>query len=77
MDFLFGKLFLEQCSDLPDADTLLHRLGEKCYGVRVVNSSALTLSWLAQGYFGAFVCLYRKPEKMVDIRAGLLIAQEA
>jgi myo-inositol-1(or 4)-monophosphatase len=47
------------------------------YRARLLGSGALSLAWLAQGFFGAFVDPVRTKEKMVDIAGGLCIAKEA
>jgi myo-inositol-1(or 4)-monophosphatase len=56
---------------------MLDRLYASVYRVRSLGAGAISLSWLAQGFFGAFVDPYRKSSKFVDVYGGLLIAQEA
>jgi len=60
-----------------DVHKIIDVLERNFYRARMVGSGALSLVWLAQGFFGAFVDPIRKEEKLVDIAGGLLIAQEA
>jgi len=55
----------------------LIKLHNISYRVRDIGSGALALAWLAQGFFGGYVSPLNHKDKIVDISAGLLIAQEA
>lgn len=52
-------------------------LQRKCYRLRTIWSGALSLAWLAQGFFWLYINPLFHAEKIVDIAGGLLIAQEA
>lgn len=50
---------------------------QKYYRVRMIGNGALSLVWLAQGMFGAYVNPYRHEKELVDTAAGMIIAKEA
>ncbi|MCA9382939.1 inositol monophosphatase family protein [Candidatus Dojkabacteria bacterium] len=53
------------------------QLIQKYYRVRMIGSGALSLAWLAQGMFGAFVNPYRHESELLDTAAGMILATEA
>lgn len=69
--------------EIDSAETIEHlteinkRFQKNVYRLRFLGSGPLSLCWLAQGFFAAFVDIYRDPAKYVDIAAGVLIAEEA
>ncbi|KXK26445.1 MAG: Inositol-1-monophosphatase [candidate division WS6 bacterium OLB20] len=65
-------------SDFTDeVHRMIDILERNFYRARMLGSGALSLAWLAQGFFGAFVDPVREEKKLVDIAGGLLIAKEA
>ena len=54
----------------------LKEIAKTFYRFRVLGQGALSLCYLAQGYFDAY-CDLTSYTKIVDIGAGLVIAQEA
>lgn len=52
-------------------------LEKSFYRARMLGSGALSLAWLSQGFFGAFVDPIRPKAKLVDIAGGICIATEA
>lgn len=63
--------FTDECHRIIDV------LERNFYRARMLGSGALSLAWLAQGFFGAFVDPVRPTSKMVDIAGGVCIAREA
>ncbi|MCA9386138.1 hypothetical protein KC717_05820, partial [Candidatus Dojkabacteria bacterium] len=57
--------------------TLNNKLVDTFYRVRALGTGALSLAWLSQGFFGAYVDYARKTSKQIDVVGGLLIASEA
>lgn len=49
-------------------------LQQKSYRTRAIGSGALSLCWLAQGMFGAYVAPYQTESEFTDIAAAELIA---
>ncbi|MER7756677.1 inositol monophosphatase family protein [Kitasatospora sp. NPDC097643] len=58
-------------------DDLLAELFHSFYRVRSIGSGSLSLAWLAQGHFGAYLSWGLTENKFIDIAAGLVIAREA
>jgi len=56
---------------------VIEELFSSVYRVRIIGAGAISLAWLAQGFFGAFVNPYRPGKKIVDVSGGLIIAEEA
>lgn len=56
---------------------MLESIYKSVYRVRTLGSGAISLAWLAQGFFGAYVSPYRPSNKFVDIYGGMIIAMEA
>lgn len=79
---------LQACVDLAKTDfewkdytddvmQISTKLAKDFYRIRMLGNGALSLAWLAQGFFGAFVDVIRPEKKFVDITGGLIIAKEA
>jgi myo-inositol-1(or 4)-monophosphatase len=47
------------------------------YRIRILGSGADGIVWLAQGFFGCYLNLFRTEEKMYDTYTGIVIAKEA
>lgn len=55
----------------------LLRLWNQAYRVRILGSGPLSLVWMAQGFFSAYISPGRLQSKFIDIAAGIIIAKEA
>lgn len=58
-------------------DALLSKLFDKFYRVRSLGTGSLSLAWLAQGHFGAYLSWGQTINKFSDIAAGIVIAEQA
>ncbi|MFA5024938.1 MAG: inositol monophosphatase family protein [Candidatus Shapirobacteria bacterium] len=75
VDLTFGSKNYKQYAGY--VSTLLDELHQKFYRVRSFGCGSLSLCWLSVGMFSAYMAPLLKPEKYIDIAAGLLIATES
>lgn len=71
--------FMQQKSPLErrTQEALLGQLFDSFYRVRSIGNGSLSLSWLAQGHFSAYLSWGITKERFADLAAGLVIAEEA